>query len=313
MDGERHGTVRAVARQREVVTPGTALAHGVEGVDLRAATAAGALVRVRYGAYADAAEWAALDPAERYRRVVLAAGRRLRDPVFSHDSAAVLHGLPRLGSWPPAVHVLVGRRSGGRSTPGVRRHTVSRAAAVSAVDGLRCTTPARTVVDLARTWSFAGALVAADHALRAGLVDDAALERELERVRGERGSRQARRVLAAASPLAESVGESLSRARVHELGLPLPVLQHEVRDGGELVARVDFWWPGLRVVGEFDGRLKYRADGVADGRAAEDVVWAEKQREDQLRALGLRVVRWTWDDAWRTDPLRRALAAAGIA
>jgi hypothetical protein len=97
-----------------------------------------------------------------------------------------------------------------------------------------------------------------------------------------------------------------------ELGFRLPVLQHEVHDGGELVARVDFWWPDVRLVGELDGRLTYRAGGVPDPRAAEDRVWGEKRREDRLRALGLRVIRWTWDDALRSTPLATLLTRAGV-
>ena len=52
-------------------------------------------------------------------------------------------------------------------------------------------------------------------------------------------------------------------------------------------------WPGV-------GRAR-RADGPTerDVRGWEDVVWAEKVREDLLRDLGWFVVRWTWDDLWR--------------
>ena len=64
-----------------------------------------------------------------------------------------------------------------------------------------------------------------------------------------------------------------------------------------MIGRVDFWWPDLGLVGEFDGRMKYRLDGVEDGRPLEDRLWTEKTREDRLRAAGARVARWTWDVA----------------
>jgi very-short-patch-repair endonuclease len=54
------------------------------------------------------------------------------------------------------------------------------------------------------------------------------------------------------------------------------------------VARVDFLFDGC-VIGEADGRGKYT--GPQD-------LWAEKRREDALRALGFEVVRWGWDDMW---------------
>jgi hypothetical protein len=76
-------------------------------------------------------------------------------------------------------------------------------------------------------------------------------------------------------------------------GLPPPVPQWEVTDdGGPLVGRVDFGWPELRTVGEFDGRQKY-GRLLRDGQSAADAVYDEKLREDALRAEGLSVVRWT--------------------
>lgn len=307
-----HGEARAVARQLGIVSPESAELRGVAPAALRVAARDGALVRVRFGAYVEAESWVALDRADRYRLRVLAAAGRLRAAVFSHDSAAALWRLPRLGAWPSDVHVVVERAGGGRSSSGVRRHTVASVPEIAVIDRTHCTTAARTVVDVARTWDFAAALTAADHGLRTRIVEPDALADEVAAAVGGRGSRAARRVIRAASPLAESVGESLSRARMLELGLPAPVLQHEVRDRRELVARVDFWWEHLGLVGEFDGRTKYRTDGLADRRAVEERLWAEKQREDRLRALGLRVVRWTWADAWRRSRLARLLSEAGL-
>ncbi|NHT18657.1 type IV toxin-antitoxin system AbiEi family antitoxin domain-containing protein [Cellulomonas sp. IC4_254] len=295
-----------------VTTTGNARAVGRDGKDLRRATRAGALVRVRHGTYVPAEAWAAADEAERHRLRVLAAARRLRAPVFGRESAAAVWRLPLLGDWPRDVHVLVPLASGTPSSPGVRRHRVADPAATRCVDGLAVTTVARTVVDLARAGSFARGLVLADDALRRRGVSPDDLAREVAAAGTGRGVRAARRVVAEADAGAESPGESLSRARMIELGLPQPVLQREVRDHRGLVGRVDFLWERLGVVGEFDGRLKYRAGGVGDRTADEDRVWAEKRREDRLRAAGLRVVRWTWQDALHPARLASVLASAGI-
>ena len=48
------------------------------------------------------------------------------------------------------------------------------------------------------------------------------------------------------------------------------------------------------------------------GRSAERVVLDEKIREDRLRALGLRVVRWRWPAATTPGALATALSAAGL-
>ncbi|MGJ9425580.1 hypothetical protein ACHABX_07005 [Nesterenkonia halotolerans] len=119
------------------------------------------------------------------------------------------------------------------------------------------------------------------------------------------------RALQFADALSESAGESLSRVRIHELGFEPPVLQVSF-ELGSTEARVDFYWPGCGVVGEFDGKVKYlRADELS-GVSVEEVVWREKLREDALRARGLRVVRWTWDDLRRPGALEARLRAAGV-
>ncbi len=95
---------------------------------------------------------------------------------------------------------------------------------------------------------------------------------------------------------AESVGESYSRALMRELGFELPRLQVWLDRDGRRIARVDFYWPRLRLVGEFDGVMKYTRSKEFSGQAPAEVLVAEKRREDEIRALGERVVRWGWDD-----------------
>lgn len=90
-------------------------------------------------------------------------------------------------------------------------------------------------------------------------------------------------------------------------GLPAPVLQWEVRSrAGRLLGRVDFAWPGLRTVGEFDGRVKYGAL-LRPGQDPGDAVFEEKLREDAIRAEDLRVVRWTWRDLDQFAPVAQRL------
>ncbi len=164
------------------------------------------------------------------------------------------------------------------------------------VDGLAVTSLARTVTDLARRASFESAVVTVDAALAGETVTTAELRRALQRCTGWPGCPKAGRVLAFADGRAESVGESRSRVALARLGLPPPVLQWEVRrDSSELVGRVDFGWPDRGVVGEFDGKIKY-GRLLRPGQSPGEVMYAEKLREDDLRAEGLTVVRWNWDD-----------------
>jgi hypothetical protein len=268
----------------------------------------GAWVRLRRGAYVGTALWSAMSADERHLARVQAVAAAGSAPVFSHWSAAVIWGLPTVARPDERVHVTVPAAGGGRSEGDVVRHARAQPGAPVLVRGLLCTGVARTVVDLARSGGLVAGLVAADAALRARLVDRDELERELAGAGVGRGIRDARLVVAHANPRAESPGESLSRARMIEHGLVLPVLQHELRDDRGLAGRVDFWWPGVRVVGEFDGLVKYGADaGVAV-----NAVWEEKRREDRLRRLVTGLVRWTWDDAWRAGPMVQLLRHAGV-
>ncbi|MCC2315735.1 type IV toxin-antitoxin system AbiEi family antitoxin domain-containing protein [Cellulomonas sp. zg-B12] len=279
---------------------------GVEPQTVQRLAHAGRLVRVRRGTYVGADDWRELDDRARHVvqvQAVLAVARR--PPVFSHWSAAAVLGLPGVGRRDGGVHVVRGPAGGGRSHGDVVRHAVAGSVDVTVVDGITVTSPARTVVDLARVGGVVTGVAAADAAVRHGLVTVEELHAEVERAGQGRGVRAARRTAALVDARSESPGESLSRVRMAEWGLGAPVLQHEVRDRHGLVGRVDFWWPVHGVVGEFDGRTKYGSD-------AADVLWEEKLREDRLRAAGLRVARWTWQDAWAGVPMIARLRAAGV-
>lgn len=111
----------------------------------------------------------------------------------------------------------------------------------------------------------------------------------------------------------ESPGESRSRVALHAAHFPKPELQARiVTPDHHRVARVDFLFPELGVIGEFDGLVKYRSQ-LRGSRSPEDVVIAEKAREDALRALGWLVVRWTWRELATPTWLTRLTQATRIA
>jgi len=72
-------------------------------------------------------------------------------------------------------------------------------------------------------------------------------------------------------------------------GLPTPQPQVEIRVDGRRIAVVDAWFDEPAVAVEFDGRVKYTDPWRA--RSPEQVLWDEKRREDELRALDIGVVR----------------------
>jgi hypothetical protein len=94
---------------------------------------------------------------------------------------------------------------------------------------------------------------------------------------------------------AQSVGETRSRFMCWSQHLPEPQLQFHVYDAyGHLIGITDFAWPEQRLLGEFDGKVKY-GRLLKPGQQPGDAVFAEKNREDQLReATQWAVIRFIW-------------------
>jgi hypothetical protein len=256
----------------------------------------GQLVRLRRGAYLPGAPPS--DPATRHRLLVRATLDGLRRPaVVSHQSAAVLHGLPLWGVGLGQVHVT--RRPPASSEIGRFLHThVARLRddEVVLVDDMAVTSPARTALDLARALPLEASVVLLDAALGLRLVRQPELQEQLAEATGMRGSRRAARAVDLADGRSESVGESRSRVRLHRAGLAPSTLQLPLHDaGGAFLGRADFGWEEERVVGEFDGRVKY-GRLLRAGQDPGDAVFQEKRREDAFRDAGWGVVRWTWGD-----------------
>jgi hypothetical protein len=154
---------------------------------------------------------------------------------------------------------------------------------------LRLTSAPRTLVDCAREWPLCDAVVAMDAALLADRTTIDQLRDAAKAIRHWPGASAAARAVALADGRAESPLETRGRLRIVGSGLPLPELQVEIRTGGRLVGVVDAWFEEAAVAVEFDGRVKY-TDPWRE-RSPERVLWEEKRREDELRALDIRVVR----------------------
>lgn len=275
------------------------------------------LQRIRPGVYVDKKSWNKLRPEKKHLVRVCATRVGLRSPgqkaALAGESAAVVYGIPLIGPIPNKLKYVVARGSRGTRKSDISvLSTTTRNIEVSCIDHTRITSPAQTLVDLARTRSFASALASLDYALAHQLVTKEHLQICLEKQSGARGIVRARRAIELADARSESVGESLSRAMMITHHLPMPKLQEEIfTKEGILAGRVDFLWPEYGVVGEFDGVGKYQGDGTGGSRTAID----ERHRENLIEiASGMRVVRWTWDDAYRDDAhgMLMLLRAVGI-
>ena len=283
------------------------------------------LVRVRPGVYADGAAWQAARPESR----VIARARALdlvarTRPVFSHETAAALHGLPLFRPSREHVHVLAPEGRPGAASGVIRHRGAIADGDVVEVGGVACTSLLRTVSDVARTAAFEQAVTIADAALRSLCVSrpgEYLSERaqswrdetlEIAR-RSAHGLGRARRALGFADGRAQLPGESVSRIRLWELGFGRPDLQVRVPGPAGSNFYVDFGFHDIRSFGEFDGTMKYIDGRLTDGRSTAEVFDREKQREDWIRGITqYRYVRWGWPHTSTATALGDRLSAFGI-
>ena len=303
----------------------------------------GELTRVRRGVYADAAAVRGLSPLQRYGLNVLAFQQLTsREPIFAHATASLLWGLWIVGT-PRLLHVLTDVTVGGRNENGVIRHRGSMTAGLQRCGPFLLTDKLTTVMQLILALDFPYAVAICDSSLRAPegkhqfnrftpepmespqfeplwqstYPQDQALRREdlldaAENLPSAAARKRALSVISFANPLSGSAGESISRAKMHLLGFPAPILQQPfiLRDGSE--AFTDFWFEKLRLVGEFDGKGKYLRDDWGGGLSIADRVMKEKQRENQIRAQVRGFVRWEWNEMMNRERFIALLREVGL-
>jgi hypothetical protein len=288
-----------IARQQGLITRSQVLDTGVSPEHLRGLLCTGAWVLVRRGVYMPAHLWEALEAYDgRPRMRARAAHLTMRRAhVLSHESAARELGMPILKPEVELVHVTRRGVRGSRTEHGVKHHLAPfRSDQCVVVDGVPVLGPARTALDITREHGFVAGTVASDSARQAGatltdLWNAAAPMTYWPEVTVVRSA------IDESDAGAESVGETLMRLFVRELGLGPVETQFELRDQTGW-ARCD-----LRVgrhIFEFDGHKKYqrRDRGGLSLVDPDQVVWEEKRRQDWVCGFELGMSRLVWADFW---------------
>lgn len=305
-----------LAQTRGYFTRPDVLAVGLDDKSIRRALRGGGWTRIRQGVYTDTAVWSSADARARHGIEAHAVAHRLDGRVaLSHVSAAVLHGLALWDVDLSRIHVTRLDGTNGRTEAGIVHHEGRLSADEPVdVDGVLVVPPARAALETSLLGSTESALVTLDSALRHGCT-----ERELVTGHAEMGhwpgTRRLHIAVRLADGRADSVGESRVRFLCYLYDLPSPELQFEVYDEtGALAGIADFAWPEHRLLGEFDGRVKY-GRYLRAGEQAHDAVFREKRREDRLRELtGWAMIRFTWQDlhdpAGTATRIRRMLTRA---
>jgi len=281
-------------RVAEIITTAELTAAGFSSARIQTLARRGNLYQVRRGVYANgprAGEILAIADGKQLLELAAAVAVAGTGAVVSHESAAYLHSLDLL-SMPEAATLTCSPARGWTGRLGVRLHAMALPSEhITTRARLPVTTPARTVVDLARTLSFRAGVVTADSALHRKLVTKAELTTVLDSCRRWPGARRAAEVISFADSRAESPLESIARVAFADCGLPPPELQVWLGGTSEPVGRVDFYWKQYRTIAEVDGALKY---------ADPDRARAQLRRDALLRDDGFEVVHFTWQQITQT-------------
>jgi predicted transcriptional regulator of viral defense system len=273
------------ARQHGHITRAQLIALGVGQGAVKHRVRLGRLIRVYAGVYAVGHR--PTNPVDRAAAAVLACGR---GAVLSHGSAASLWGLNSSWEVPYEVTVADGRRA----RPGITTHRVRtlERSEVRTHLGIRVTTPARTLFDVASRLDDVALTRAVNDLRLAGHVSTRQLADVLERTRDRPGLKRLRQVVEASTRApTRSVLEDEFRSFAERFGLPTPEIN--VRVAGR---EVDALFRAERVIVELDG---YR---YHDGRES-----FERDRESDAASLdqGYATVRITWQRLG-ADPDREA-------
>jgi very-short-patch-repair endonuclease len=277
------------ARQHGVVSLEQMRAVGMGDGAIEHAIHVGRLHRVFRGVYA--LGHPQIGERGRLRAATLACGK---DAAASHRSAAALLRLIDKG---PVVIDVIAPGARGRTIDGLHLHRVRppRPDEVGTVAGIPCTSPARTLVDLASVvgdWTLRSAF---ERAAQRRCLDIPAIERAIDP--GRRGVGSLRALVEAwrqAAPLTKKGRlKSPLEAKVLPLlaqrNLPVPLFNAPVQIANGRI-EVDFLWPDHRFVLEADSR-DFHGTHLAFER--------DRWRDRELMRVGYATLRVTHRQAER--------------
>jgi very-short-patch-repair endonuclease len=271
-------------RQDGVVSLEQLRALGLDKHWARNRLAAGWLHRIHRGVYA--LGHTTLSVRARYIAALLAGGP---DAALSHRSAGALWDL-----CPAPTRIAITIPHGRKTAAGleVHRSRLQFSADFTRRHGIRVTTVARTLLDLAGILTSLRLSRAIDRAERQDLFDLNAIEALLLRAPNRKGAKALRQAIAAYRPrrtrreLEDRFLDLIQAAR-----LPDPNT-NVLLQGDTQVHEVDSYFPGTMLVVELDSFAFHRTrlDHEKDAAKTAD-----------LELAGYRVVRLTWDEVTRHD------------
>lgn len=271
------------------------------------------------GVYASPSFWNSLShkPEQQERAILLGIAMLHPSWVFCHVSAAIIHGLNVPYRMHGAIHVANLNGSSSRQSKQVVRHRIRRSQ-IEWFGGIALTSPLETTLECLCDSGFREGLSIADSAARLlGLSGSELRDKLSDLGKGTPGIQRALSIAQCADPLSESGGESIARAAIIRFGYVLPRLQIWIPNplDQKHPFRADAIWillDGTIIICEVDGIEKRINPEMTGGLALARVFAKERQREALLTAVGAKVMRVSFGDAWDGQKLCQLLDAYGV-
>lgn len=218
--------------------------------------------------------------------------------LASHRCAAALWRLDQF--WTPRVEVVISQVSSYRS----KHHRIHRSTQWDRTDqctinAIPCTGIERTILDLAAVVSLRRVELAAESAMRLGLIDWPALRECLIRHsrQGRDGCGRLRLLLDSRhgdDPLPLSAWSRLVQHILSDAGVPEPKLEYPILNKtGRILTRVDLAWPDHLVALELDS-VRYHLNR----RSFEK----DKRKRNKARLMGWTIHEVTWSMSVEDKP-----------
>ncbi|MDX6688617.1 MAG: hypothetical protein QOG15_74 [Solirubrobacteraceae bacterium] len=290
-------------RQHNVIALRQLRELGLSDSAVRSRVAAGRLHRVHPGVYA--VGHPNLTGHGRWKAAELVCGA---DSALSHRSCGGLRGLRPDNR--AVIDVTTPSGNPGRRRAGIVAHQGKDLLPrdIQSVDGIRCTSLARTLLDLAEVLDQRGLERVLDQAEILQVLDMTAINDVLTRADGRRGAPILKNILGEHYP-----GSTVTKTTIEELFLqicrdahvPRPEVNVWIPIPGE-EWQVDFVWRQQRLIVETDGH---------ETHGTRQAFERDRRRDQRLTLEGWSVIRFTWrqilnEPHYVADTLHRLLSQA---
>ncbi|MDR0847249.1 MAG: hypothetical protein LBN08_07020 [Lactobacillales bacterium] len=267
--------------------------------------------KIGRGFYYPLNEWVYLYEIDRFKlRIIATASQTRGTAYFSGLTAAIIYGAPvpagiaKLPFRPEITNI----KSGRSKSKYVEYKSTKRQIECQCINlygiSMYVAMPAFAVAEMGKTDILTNIFPVADYLLREGRVSREEIDRALAFYKGTKGVGRAKKIAKLLSVFSESVAESVTKAIIVGNDLQLPVQQYVL---GKY--RIDFVWPMLKLILEFDGLEKLLNMGKKD---IVENLEAMFERDDFIATNGFRVLHVLYSYLLYPEKLVTLLKKNGI-